>query len=76
MNLLEELALKIFKDGAADKRNMDKCLVSDEDLLEQVRLKAQTDSPEHIKEVYMECNGEMSAVKKEDHTTLFVKRKL
>ncbi len=57
----------VFKDGIADRRNMDKCLVSDEDLREQVRLKAQTDSLERIKEVYMERNGEMSAVKKEQN---------
>jgi uncharacterized membrane protein YcaP (DUF421 family) len=56
----------LYKDGAFNKENMDKCLVRKEDLEETVRLRASTDDLENIRSISMEKNGELSAVKKEE----------
>jgi uncharacterized membrane protein YcaP (DUF421 family) len=54
----------LFKDGVFNKRNMVRSLVHEEDVQEQVRLKALTDSMDKIEAVHMEKNGEISSIKK------------
>jgi uncharacterized membrane protein YcaP (DUF421 family) len=55
----------LFKDGQYIKDNMEKALVCEEDLMQGVRKSALTEDMEKIKTVYMERNGDISAVKKE-----------
>jgi len=55
----------LFKDGNFIPENMEKALVCKEDLMQGVRKSALTDDMEKIKSVYMERNGEISAIKKE-----------
>ncbi len=55
----------LFKDGEFIKQNMKKALVCEEDLMQGVRKSALTDDMSKIMAVYMERNGEISALKKE-----------
>ena len=54
----------LFKDGQFIKENMDKALVCEEDVMQGVRKSALTDQLEKIDKIFIERNGEISAVKK------------
>ena len=56
----------LFSNGKMDKKNMDAHLVTAHDLMEEVRLEIHQDSLENVKEIFMERNGEMSVIKKEN----------
>lgn len=54
----------VYNQGAFDGEKLTRALIHEEDVLEQVRLKANVDSLDGIDAVYMEKNGELSTVKK------------
>jgi uncharacterized membrane protein YcaP (DUF421 family) len=54
----------LFEDGVFLKEHMKKALVCQEDLMQGVRKSAMTENMDQIQKVYMERNGEISAIKK------------
>ncbi|MEO3407620.1 YetF domain-containing protein [Mucilaginibacter sp. CAU 1740] len=62
--VIEGEKILLFKDGVYLKENMKKALVCEEDLMQGVRKSALTEDMDQIQKVYMERNGEISAIKK------------
>jgi uncharacterized membrane protein YcaP (DUF421 family) len=56
----------LYRDGSFMKKNMAKTNITENDILEDLRLEVQTDSLNEIREVYMERTGEISFVSKEN----------
>lgn len=56
--------IEIFKDGRFIKKNLERGLVCEEDIMQGVRKSASTEDLEKIDKIYMERNGEISALKK------------
>ena len=56
----------LYKDGNFLKKNMDRVNITEHDILEDLRISAQSNSLEKIKEAYMERTGKISFVKKEE----------
>ncbi|MDB5005170.1 MAG: hypothetical protein JWQ34_3395 [Mucilaginibacter sp.] len=61
---IEGEKILLFEDGMFKKENMKKALVCQEDLMQGVRKSALTEDMGKIEKVYMERNGEISAIKK------------
>jgi uncharacterized membrane protein YcaP (DUF421 family) len=61
---IEGEKILLFEDGVFKKENMKKALVCQEDLMQGVRKSALTEDMNKIEKVYMERNGEISAIKK------------
>ncbi len=55
----------LYANGRENKKNMDRAHISQKDLEEGIRLRINADSLEHVKEIYIERNGEISIVKKD-----------
>ena len=55
----------LFKDGQINQHNLNKSLLSDHDLMEGIRKEANTATTKNIDEVFLECSGELSVIKKE-----------
>jgi uncharacterized membrane protein YcaP (DUF421 family) len=62
---IESEKIVLFEDGVFIKDNMKKALVCQEDLMQGVRKSALTEDMAKIEKVYMERNGEISAIKKQ-----------
>lgn len=56
--------IEIFKDGRFIKKNLERGLVCEEDIMQGVRKSASTEDLEKIDKIYMERNGEISALEK------------
>jgi uncharacterized membrane protein YcaP (DUF421 family) len=56
----------LYENGKFFEENMRSCLISMKDLIENVRLAGHVDSFEKVKIIYVERNGEISIVKKEE----------
>lgn len=56
--------IALFKNGEIIKHNLNRSLMSQEDLKEEMRLRAGVESLDDINTLYMERNGEVSVVKK------------
>jgi uncharacterized membrane protein YcaP (DUF421 family) len=56
----------LYEDGKLNERNLRKCLMTHDDLMSDVRLKANDNSLKNVREIYMENSGELSVVKKTD----------
>jgi len=54
----------LYKNGHFVKENLKSSLVNEEDLKEELRLRALVDSFDKVDAIYMERNGEISTVKK------------
>jgi uncharacterized membrane protein YcaP (DUF421 family) len=54
----------LFKDGSFIPQNMKKALVCEEDVMQGIRKSTLTEDMSGIEKVYMERNGEISAIKK------------
>lgn len=61
---IEGEKILLFSDGVFLKENMKKALVCQEDLMQGVRKSVLTENMDQIEKVYMERNGEISAIKK------------
>ncbi|MHA4809986.1 DUF421 domain-containing protein [Flavitalea flava] len=62
--LVEGKMILLFKKGSFIPKNMSKALVCQEDVLQGVRKSALTEDMEKIDKIYIEKNGEISAIKK------------
>ena len=54
----------LFKDGEYVKKNMDKALICEQEIVQEVRRSALTENLDRIEKIYMERNGEVNSVKK------------
>jgi uncharacterized membrane protein YcaP (DUF421 family) len=63
-HLIEGEKILLFEDGVFLKANMKKALVCQEHLMQGVRKSALTEDMNKIEKVYIERNGEISAIKK------------
>ena len=64
--LVEGKKILLFKDNKFIKENMKKGLVCEEDIMQGVRKSALTDNMENIDTVFIERNGEISAIRKDN----------
>lgn len=64
-HLIKGKELLLYSDGQFHTENMKKCLLSEGDLLESIRLNVNTNSYDKIKEIYMEKSGGISVIKDE-----------
>jgi uncharacterized membrane protein YcaP (DUF421 family) len=55
--------LSLYKNGKMNDRNMQRCNISKGDLMEGVRINANTDTLAEVNEIFMERNGKISVVK-------------
>ena len=63
--MVEGDKILLFKEGHFIGENINKALVCEEDIMQGIRRTALTDDLNKIEKVYMERNGEISAIKKE-----------
>ena len=63
---MEGKKILLFKDNKFIKENMKKGLVCEEDIMQGVRKSALTDNMENIDTVFIERNGEISAIRKDN----------
>jgi uncharacterized membrane protein YcaP (DUF421 family) len=62
--LLKGERIMLFQNGQLDQAGLRKSLVSETDVMSDVRLKGNTDSLDEISQICMETNGEVSVVKR------------
>ncbi|MGZ3863843.1 MAG: DUF421 domain-containing protein [Bacteroidia bacterium] len=62
--LVKGKELLIYKNGQMLHENMKKAMVTEKDLVEEMRIKANLDSLKNVEAAYIERNGEISIVKK------------
>ena len=62
--VMEGDKIRLFADGKFDHERMKRGLVGEEDIMQGVRKSALTEDMDEIDKVYLERNGEISAVKK------------
>ncbi len=55
----------IFQNGVFFKKNMARCGISKEDIVQSLRLVSQTDDMQNVVAAWMETNGEISFILKE-----------
>ncbi|HEY4154364.1 MAG TPA: YetF domain-containing protein [Puia sp.] len=63
--LVEGSRIQLFKNGRFNEENMRKGLVCKEDIMQGVRKSALTENLDEIEAVFMERNGEITAIKKQ-----------
>lgn len=59
----------LFHDGKMDRQRMDKSFITEKDLMERVRQEGHVDSLHKVDKAYLERDGCISIVKKEEHPT-------
>lgn len=62
--LLKGDVMTLYKDGEINQPNLNKSLLSENDLLSDVRHKGGVNRLEDVNEIYMETSGEVSVIKK------------
>jgi uncharacterized membrane protein YcaP (DUF421 family) len=67
-NMIKGEKKLLFTEGNPEKTNMKKTLISSDDLDEGVRLMLNENSLENVKEIFIERNGQISVVKKEEQS--------
>jgi len=66
--LIEGNKMLLYKNGDFVKEKMSKALVCEEDIMQGVRKSALTEDINKIDKIYIERNGDISAIKKESHS--------
>lgn len=61
---LKGTSMPLYHDGMLDKQNLTKSLLTEKDLMGDVRLKGNATKLEEIHEIYMETSGEVSVIRK------------
>lgn len=56
----------LYENGRFNEKNMKRGLISERDIMEGVRLKALTDDLDKIEAIWLERNGEVSAIRKKE----------
>jgi uncharacterized membrane protein YcaP (DUF421 family) len=64
--LVKGEAKVVYENGEFIKKNLKYCRISKHDLMAGVRQEIQEDSLEHVKTIYVERNGHISVIKKEN----------
>jgi uncharacterized membrane protein YcaP (DUF421 family) len=64
--LVKGESVLLFKEGKMQKKEMKKVFITEEDFIEGVRLAADMSDLNKIKEVYLERDGQISVVKKDE----------
>ena len=72
--LIEPTPLLLIKDGQLLRKNMRKELITEDDLMSQLREQG-VDDPAKVKEAYMESDGQFSVVQKQEKQHPKAKRK-
>ena len=67
-HLVKGKPLSIYKDGILNEKNLKKCSLSFGDVMEEVRVNANFNSLDHIEEIFMERNGEISVIEKKERS--------
>lgn len=62
--VLKGKKIALYKNGKVIKHNLNRSLMSQEDLKEEVRLRGHVESLDDLESLYMERNGEVSVVRK------------
>jgi uncharacterized membrane protein YcaP (DUF421 family) len=62
---MEGNKILLYQNGQFIKKNLQKALLCQEDIMQGVRKSALTENMEIIDKVYIERNGEISAIKKD-----------
>jgi len=62
--ILEGQSITLFKNGKMNKDNLTKSLICEEEVMGDVRQKANINSYDQVEEIVMETTGEVSVVKK------------
>lgn len=57
-------SLPLYREGQLDEENLKRSLLTQKDVMGDVRLKANVNSLSDVNEIYMETSGEVSVVKK------------
>jgi uncharacterized membrane protein YcaP (DUF421 family) len=63
--MLEGQSITLFKNGKIEKENLTKSLICEEELIGDIRQKANLNSHDQVEEIVMETSGEVSIVKKQ-----------
>lgn len=63
--LLKGDNIPLYKDGKLDDENLTRSLLSEKDVLSDLRLKANVKSLSEVEEINMETSGEVSVIKKQ-----------
>ena len=66
--MLKGEKIALYQNGQIIDKNLKKCFITHDDLMSDVRLKANADNFDTVKEVYMENSGELSVVLKKPNT--------
>jgi len=61
---LKGTSMPLYRDGKLDDQNLTKSLLTEKDLMGDVRLKGNATKLEEIHEIYMETSGEVSVIRK------------
>lgn len=64
-NLIKGSKILLFNNGKPVTKNLKKTLITIDDLHEGIRLNLNEDDTGHVKDIFMERNGEISVVKKQ-----------
>ena len=67
-HLVKGKPLSIYKDGILNEKNLKRCSLSFGDVMEEVRVNANFNSLDHIEEIFMERNGEISVIEKKERS--------
>ncbi len=65
-NLVKGKKVPLYQDGVLLRGNMKKCMVTEKDLLESVRIETNAEELTHVQSMHMERSGSISVVKKEE----------
>jgi uncharacterized membrane protein YcaP (DUF421 family) len=65
--LVKGEAIVLFENGKLMAGNMKKCRITEKDLMEGIRLNGGVDSLDKVKTVFIERNGKISVIKKDDN---------
>jgi uncharacterized membrane protein YcaP (DUF421 family) len=65
--------LLLYKDGQFIWKNMKQAFISEDDLMEGVRMEINSRSLEEVDEIFMEGSGQISVVKKKSRPALYAK---
>ena len=63
-HLVQGASIPLYRDAKLNKDNMDTSLITEDELTEDIRLKANIGRLAEAEEIYMETNGELGVVKK------------
>ncbi|MDO3625566.1 DUF421 domain-containing protein [Mucilaginibacter sp. BT774] len=64
-HFLQGASIPLYRDGKLNKENMATSLITEDELIEDMRLKANIGRLAEAEEIYMETNGEVGVVKKD-----------